>query len=41
MKSVLIIGMGRFGQHLAKNMMELGNDVMVIDKKKAGPINAL
>jgi len=32
MKSVLIIGMGRFGRHLAKKMMELGNDVMVVDK---------
>lgn len=31
MKSVLIIGMGRFGHHLAKNMLELGNDVMIID----------
>ena len=35
MKSVLIIGMGRFGQHLAKNMMELGNDVMVIDSEES------
>ena len=31
MKSVLIIGMGRFGHHLAQNMLELGNDVMIID----------
>ena len=31
MKSVLIIGMGRFGHHLAKNMLDLGNDVMIID----------
>lgn len=31
MKSVLIIGMGRFGHHLAKNMLELDNDVMIID----------
>lgn len=31
MKSVLIIGMGRFGHHLAHNMLELGNDVMIID----------
>lgn len=30
-KSILIIGMGRFGQHLAINLMEKGNDVMVID----------
>lgn len=31
MKSVLIIGMGRFGHHLAHNMLKLGNDVMIID----------
>lgn len=31
MKSVLIIGLGRFGQHLCKNMVELKNEVMVID----------
>ncbi len=32
MKSVLIIGMGRFGRHLAAKMEEMGNQVMVIDK---------
>ena len=32
MKSVLVIGMGRFGKHLSKKMQELGNDVMIIDK---------
>ncbi len=31
-KSILIIGMGRFGRHLAMRMKELGNDVMIIDK---------
>lgn len=31
MKSVLIIGLGRFGHHLTRNMLELGNDVMIID----------
>lgn len=31
MKSVLIIGLGRFGHHLTGNMLELGNDVMIID----------
>lgn len=34
MKSVLVIGMSRFGRHLAHKMKELGNDVMVIDKDK-------
>ena len=31
MKSVLVIGMGRFGRHLAERMSELGNDVMIVD----------
>lgn len=31
MKSVLVIGLGRFGHHLTRNMLELGNDVMIID----------
>lgn len=32
MKSILVIGMGRFGRHLAHKMKELGNEVMVIDR---------
>lgn len=32
MKSVLVIGMGRMGRHLASTMQNLGNEVMVIDK---------
>ncbi len=32
MKSVLVIGLGRFGRHLAVRMQELGNDVMIVDK---------
>ena len=32
MKSVLVIGMGRFGRHLATKMQELGNDVMIVDR---------
>ncbi len=31
MKSILIIGLGRFGQHLCKDLCDLGNDVMVVD----------
>lgn len=31
MKSMLVIGLGRFGQHLAANLLDLGNDVMIID----------
>lgn len=40
MKSVLIIGMGRMGRHLAKKMLQLGNDVMVVDVRE-DIINAL
>ncbi len=32
MKSILVIGMGRLGKHLASTMLKLGNEVMVIDK---------
>ena len=32
MKSFLIIGVGRFGRHLATKLVELGNEVMVVDK---------
>ena len=31
MKSILVIGLGRFGYHLALKFAELGNDVMVAD----------
>lgn len=31
MKSVLVIGMGRFGQHLANEMLARGNEVMIVD----------
>ena len=32
MKSVLIIGLGRFGHHLCIDMANRGNEVMIIDK---------
>ena len=31
MKSILVIGLGRFGRHLAIKLTELGNEVMVVD----------
>lgn len=34
MKSILIIGMGRFGRHLCKNLTDLGNEVMIVDSKE-------
>ncbi|MDF2839801.1 MAG: potassium transporter TrkA [Clostridia bacterium] len=32
MKSILVIGIGRFGRHLCHKLIELGNEVMVVDK---------
>lgn len=32
MKNILIIGLGRFGRHLAEKFIELGDEVMVVDK---------
>ncbi len=34
MKNILVIGMGRSGRHLATKMLELGNDVMIVDKNE-------
>lgn len=35
MKSILVIGMGRFGRHLSMKMSELDNEVMVVDINEA------
>ena len=32
MKSILIIGLGRFGRHLCKNLADLGNQIMIVDQ---------
>ena len=34
MKTVLVIGLGLFGKHLAIRMAELGNEVMIVDKEE-------
>ncbi len=34
MKSILIIGMGRFGSHLCKNLSELDNEIMIVDENE-------
>lgn len=34
MKSFLIIGMGRFGQHLCRKLLQMGNDVMIADQRE-------
>ena len=34
MRSFLVIGLGRFGRHLTEKLIELGNEVMVIDREE-------
>lgn len=34
MKSILIIGLGRFGHHLCMNLSNLGNQIMIVDEKE-------
>lgn len=35
MKSVLVIGLGRFGRHLCGKLAQLGNEVMIVDQNEA------
>lgn len=35
MKSILIIGLGRFGTHLCTDLSKLDNEIMVVDKNEA------
>ena len=35
MKSFLIIGLGRFGTHLCKDLSKLDNEIMVVDENEA------
>ena len=35
MKSILIIGLGRFGRHLCCKFMSLKNEVMIVDRDEA------
>ena len=35
MKSVLVIGLGRFGRHLCEKLTRLGNEVMIVDRDEA------
>ncbi|MDD2573648.1 MAG: TrkA family potassium uptake protein [Bacillota bacterium] len=32
MKTILVIGIGRFGKHLSRKLIKIGNEVMVVDK---------
>ncbi len=35
MKSILVIGLGRFGRHLCRKFTSLGNEVMIVDQSEA------
>lgn len=35
MKSILLIGLGRFGRHVAMKLYELGHQVLAVDKKES------
>lgn len=41
MKTILVIGIGRFGKHLATRLAELGNEVMIVDKQEERVNNLL
>ena len=34
MKNILLIGLGRFGRHIALQLNKLGHEVMAVDIKK-------
>ena len=40
MKTILIIGLGRFGRHMAKKLIDEGNDVLAVEKDEARANNA-
>ena len=41
MKSFLIIGLGRFGRHMAQKLIDEGNDVLAIEKSEERADNAV
>ena len=34
MKSILLVGVGRYGRHVAEKLNELGHEVMAVDRKE-------
>lgn len=40
MKSILLIGLGRFGKHIAVKLNELGHDIMAVDRNESR-VNAI
>lgn len=41
MKSVLLVGLGRFGRYVAQTLNELGNEILAIDKEESRVNDAL
>lgn len=41
MKSILVIGLGRFGRHMAQKLIDEGNDVLAIEKDEKRADNAV
>ena len=41
MKSILVIGLGRFGRHMTKKFIEEGNSVLAIEKNEERADNAI
>ena len=41
MKSILVIGLGRFGRHMVAKLLEEGNSVLAIEKSEERADNAL
>ena len=35
MKNILLIGLGRFGRHIAMELSELGHEIMAVDVNEA------
>ena len=36
MKNILLIGLGRFGRHIAMELSELGHEIMAVDVNEEG-----
>ena len=41
MKSILIIGLGRFGRHMAAKFIEEGNSVLAVERNEERADNAV
>jgi trk system potassium uptake protein TrkA len=41
MKSILVIGLGRFGRHITRKFLEEGNSVLAVEKNEGRADNAI